>query len=88
MAAADLLNKAGHLVTLFEKDEKAGGLLRYGIPDFKLSKATIDRRLRLMIKEGLIIRTGVNIGKDIPAKEIINQFDAICIAIGAGHPRI
>ena len=62
MAASDLLNKAGHLVTLFEKDEKAGGLLRYGIPDFKLSKATIDRRLDLMIKEGLLIRTGINIG--------------------------
>ena len=83
MAAADLLNKAGHLVTLFEKDEKAGGLLRYGIPDFKLSKATIDRRLNLMIKEGLIIRTGINIGKDITGKELLEQFDAICIAIGA-----
>ena len=87
MAAADLLNKEGHLVTLFEKDEKAGGLLRYGIPDFKLSKATIDRRLALMIKEGLIIRTGINIGKDITGKELLEQFDAICIAIGATHPR-
>ncbi len=87
MAAADQLNKAGHLVTLYEKDEKAGGLLRFGIPDFKLSKATIDRRLRLMEKEGLIISTGINIGKDIPAYEIVNQFDALCIAIGAGQPR-
>ena len=87
MAAADLLNKAGHLVTLFEKDEKAGGLLRFGIPDFKLSKATVDRRLDLMIKEGVIIRTGINIGKDITGKEILEQFDAICIAIGATHPR-
>jgi glutamate synthase (NADPH/NADH) small chain len=87
MAAADLLNKTGHLVTLFEKDEKAGGLLRYGIPDFKLSKAVIDRRLDLMIKEGLIIRTGVNIGIDITGKELLDQFDAICIAIGATHPR-
>ncbi len=87
MAAADLLNKAGHTVTLFEKDEKAGGLLRYGIPDFKLSKATIDRRLDLMIQEGLIIRTGIQIGRDISAEEIVNQFDAICIAIGAGQPR-
>ncbi|MCU0473230.1 MAG: glutamate synthase subunit beta [Bacteroidales bacterium] len=87
MAAADLLNKSGHNVTLYEKDEKAGGLLRFGIPDFKLSKATIDRRLNLMIKEGLNIRTGINIGKDIPAKEIIDQYDAVCIAIGAGHPR-
>jgi glutamate synthase (NADPH/NADH) small chain len=86
LAAADLLNKSGHSVTLFEKDKKAGGLLRYGIPDFKLSKTTIDRRLDLMIKEGLIIRTEVNVGKDIPARELIENFDAICISIGAGHP--
>jgi glutamate synthase (NADPH) small chain len=87
MAAADLLNKAGHLVTMFEKDEKAGGLLRFGIPDFKLSKATVDRRLDLMTKEGVIIKTGVNIGKDISARELMEQFDAVCICIGAGHPR-
>ena len=87
MAAADLLNKAGHTVTLFEKDEKAGGLLRFGIPDFKLSKAVIDRRLNLMIAEGVVVKTGINIGKDISAREIVTQFDAICIAIGAGHPR-
>jgi glutamate synthase (NADPH) small chain len=87
MAAADLLNKAGHLVTLFEKDDKAGGLLRYGIPDFKLSKSIIDRRLNLMIQEGLVIKTGVTIGKDIPGKELAEQFDAICISIGASHPR-
>jgi glutamate synthase (NADPH/NADH) small chain len=74
-------------VTLFEKDEKAGGLLRYGIPDFKLSKATIDRRLNLMMQEGLIIRTEVNVGKDITGKELLEQFDAICVAIGATHPR-
>jgi len=87
LAAADLLNKSGHMVTIFEKDEKAGGLLRFGIPDFKLSKTTVDRRLDLMVKEGVIIRTGINIGKDIPGREILEQFDAICIAIGATHPR-
>ncbi len=87
MAAADLLNKTGHLVTLFEKDKKAGGLLRYGIPDFKLSKATIDRRLDLMMKEGLIVKTGINVGEDISGRELIEQFDAICIAMGATHPR-
>ncbi|HZL77042.1 MAG TPA: glutamate synthase subunit beta [Bacteroidales bacterium] len=87
MAAADLLNKSGHNVTLFEKDEKAGGLLRFGIPDFKLSKAIIDRRLDLMVKEGLVIQTGITIGKDISGKEIMDNFDAVCIAIGAGHPR-
>jgi glutamate synthase (NADPH/NADH) small chain len=87
MAAADLLNKAGHNVTLFEKDEKAGGLLRFGIPDFKLSKAIIDRRLDLMVKEGLVIRIGSHIGKNISVQEILDNFDAICVAIGAGHPR-
>jgi len=87
MAAADLLNQAGHLVTLFEKDDKAGGLLRYGIPDFKLSKSVIDRRIDLMIKEGLILKTGVAVGNDISARELVDQFDAVCIAIGAGHPR-
>jgi glutamate synthase (NADPH/NADH) small chain len=87
MAAADLLNKAGHTVTLFEKDEKVGGLLRYGIPDFKLSKVTIDRRIRLMTEEGLQIRTGTTIGKDITGIELLEQFDAICLAIGAAYPR-
>jgi glutamate synthase (NADPH) small chain len=87
MAAADLLNKTGHLVTLFEKDDKAGGLLRYGIPDFKLSKAIVERRFNLMVKEGLIIRTGTTVGKDISGKELLEQFDAICIAIGATQPR-
>jgi glutamate synthase (NADPH) small chain len=87
LAVADQLNKYGHLVTLFEKDEKAGGLLRYGIPDFKLSKATIDRRLELMIKEGLIVKSGVEVGKDISMTELNQQYDAVCIAIGASHPR-
>lgn len=87
LAAADLLNRAGHQVVLFEKDERAGGLLRFGIPDFKLSKAVIDRRLDIMIREGLEIRTGINIGRDIPLMEIINNHDAVCLAIGSGKPR-
>jgi glutamate synthase (NADPH) small chain len=87
MAAADLLNRSGHYVVMFEKDEKAGGLLRFGIPDFKLSKAVVERRLNLMMKEGVEIRTGVNIGKDITVNELLDNYDAICIAIGAGHPR-
>jgi glutamate synthase (NADPH/NADH) small chain len=86
LAAADLLNKKGHTVTLFEKDDKAGGLLRFGIPDFKLSKATIDRRLNLMINEGLIIKTGINAGIDIAAEKLLEMFDAICISIGSSHP--
>ena len=87
MAAADLLNKAGHEVTLFEKEARAGGLLRYGVPDFKLSKAVIDRRLELMVKEGVIIRTNMNIGIDISVQDIVNNYDAVCIAIGAVMPR-
>jgi glutamate synthase (NADPH/NADH) small chain len=87
MAAADQLNKAGHTVTLFEKDEKIGGLLRYGIPDFKLNKRTIDRRLDLMVAEGLKVKTGVYVGKDIKGKEIMKSFDAVCLAIGAMQPR-
>jgi len=87
LAVADLLNKAGHSVILFEKDEKPGGILRFGIPDFKLSKAIIDRRLNLMICEGLELRTGINIGKDIPFGTILNKYDAVCLAIGSGQPR-
>jgi glutamate synthase (NADPH/NADH) small chain len=87
MAAADQLNKAGHTVTLFEKDEKIGGLLRYGIPDFKLNKRTIDRRLEIMEAEGLQVKTGVEIGKDIPGKKIMKDYDAVCLAIGAMQPR-
>lgn len=87
LAAADLLNKSGHSVTVFERDEKAGGLMRFGIPDFKLSKAIIDRRIDLMIKEGLTIKTSTQIGRDISAGELVNNFDAVCIAIGSGQPR-
>jgi glutamate synthase (NADPH/NADH) small chain len=87
MAAADQLNKAGHTVTLIEKDEKIGGLLRYGIPDFKLNKRTIDRRLDLMEAEGLNVMTGMEVGKDISGKEIMQKYDAVCLAIGAMKPR-
>jgi glutamate synthase (NADPH) small chain len=87
MAAADLLNKSGHEVTLFEKNEKAGGLLRYGIPDFKLSKATIDRRLNLMIAEGLQVKCSTEIGKDISGKVLLSMFDAVCLATGSMFPR-
>lgn len=87
MAAADLLNKSGHEVTLFEKNSKPGGLLRYGIPDFKLSKSTIDRRINLMVKEGLIVKCSTEVGKDISGSEVLNSYDAVCIASGALHPR-
>ena len=87
MAAADQLNKAGHTVTLFEKDDKVGGLLRYGIPDFKLNKRTIDRRIEIMMTEGLEVRTGVDVGVDITARELVESHDAVCVAIGAMQPR-
>jgi glutamate synthase (NADPH/NADH) small chain len=87
LACADLLNKWGHTVTLFEKDEAIGGLLRFGIPDFKLSKMVIDRRLEILIAEGLIIKTKTNIGVDIKGKDLMKNFDAICIAIGSMKPR-
>lgn len=87
MACADLLNKWGHSVTLFEKDEAIGGLLRFGIPDFKLNKGVIDRRVEVLEAEGLIIKTGVNVGVDISTDQLLNEFDAVCIAIGAMKPR-
>lgn len=87
MACADLLNKAGHTVTLFEKDDAVGGLLRYGIPDFKLNKIFVDRRVNLMIDEGLIVRTNTEVGKDITGEEIMKEFDAVCLAVGAMLPR-
>ena len=87
LAAAQQLNRKGHHVTVFEKDNGLGGLLRYGIPNFKLNKNIIDRRLALLIEEGIEFRTNTEIGKDIAGKEIMNDYDAVCIAVGAGHPR-
>ena len=87
LAAADQLNQAGHEVTLFEKDAKVGGLLRYGIPDFKLEKWVIDRRVKLMEEEGVIFATNTEIGKNIKAENILANFDAVVFSTGAGQPR-
>jgi glutamate synthase (NADPH) small chain len=87
MACADLLNKWGHTVVLFEKDDAIGGLLRYGIPDFKLNKRVIDRRLEVMAAEGLIYKTNTHVGIDIKGSEILKEFDAVCLTIGAMKPR-
>ncbi len=87
LACADLLNKWGHEVTLFEKDDAVGGLLRYGIPDFKLNKVFVDRRVDLLKEEGLIVKTKVEVGKDISSDEILSSFDAVCLAVGAMKPR-
>ncbi len=87
LAAADQLNQAGHEVTIFEKDNKAGGLLRYGIPDFKLEKWTIDRRIEVMQEEGVIFSTGTDVGFNIKADNILQNYDAVVLAVGAQHPR-
>jgi glutamate synthase (NADPH/NADH) small chain len=87
LACADSLNKAGHTVTLFEAADKVGGYLRYGIPDFKLDKCVVDRRVNIMLEEGLIIKTGVDVGSDVAVDELMVDFDAVCIAIGARKPR-
>ncbi|HTO52126.1 MAG TPA: glutamate synthase subunit beta [Myxococcota bacterium] len=87
LAAAAQLNRAGHSVTLFEKKDRVGGLLRYGIPDFKLEKWTIDRRVELMIAEGVEIRTGVHVGRDVSGPELLREFDAVLLAGGAESPR-
>jgi glutamate synthase (NADPH/NADH) small chain len=87
LSAADLLNKAGHSVTVFEKNEAVGGLLRFGIPDFKLAKNIIDRRIDLFREEGIQFRTGTKAGKDVSPDELIRDFDAILLAMGAELPR-
>jgi len=87
LAAAQQLNRKGHNVTIFEKDNSLGGLLRYGIPNFKLNKNVIDRRLDQLLEEGIEFKPNTEVGKDITGKQIMKDFDAVCIAIGAGHPR-
>ncbi|MFC1596115.1 glutamate synthase subunit beta [Candidatus Margulisiibacteriota bacterium] len=87
LACADQLNKMGHSVVIFEKDAKAGGLLRYGIPDFKLDKNIIDRRLNIYRKEGIEIQTNTIVGQDISADYLKKSFDAVCLTTGAGQPR-
>ena len=85
LGAADQLNHAGHLVTVFEKSDRIGGLLRYGIPEFKLEKKVLDRRLAIMKSEGVVFRTNANIGGGVPARSLLRDFDAIVLAGGAGH---
>ena len=87
LAAAQQLNRAGHHVELFEKADRVGGLLRYGIPDFKMEKQVLDRRLEQMASEGVIFRTGAHIGGNVPAADLREQFDAVLLCGGAEHPR-
>lgn len=86
LAAADQLNQAGHLVTVFERDSRIGGLLRYGIPDFKLEKWVVERRIQLMEEEGVSFRTGVHVGRDAALEEF-GKFDAVVLCGGATKPR-
>ena len=87
MAAAQQLNRAGHIVTLFEKNEVPGGLMALGIPDFKMEKHLITRRVEQMEAEGIEIRCGVHIGVDVEAKELTAEYDAVLIATGSEKPR-
>src|SRR6185437_11736897 len=83
LAAAQQLNRAGHLVTVLEKEDRIGGLLRYGIPDFKMEKWVVDRRLEQLREEGVEFRTRVHIGSDMPAEDLLRNYDAVLLAIGA-----
>ena len=87
LSLADQLNKAGHLVVVFEKADKIGGKLRYGIPDFKLEKWVLDRRIEILKREGIVFNTGVYVGKGLKAEYLKKEFDAICLATGCGVPR-
>jgi glutamate synthase (NADPH) small chain len=87
LAAAVQLNKAGHNVTVFERADQIGGLVRYGIPDFKLEKSIIDRRLEVMAAEGIVFKTNVNVGVDLKTEKLLADFDAICLTGGSTIPR-
>ena len=87
LAAADQLNRAGHSVTVFEKADRIGGLLRYGIPEFKMQKRFLDRRLKVMEAEGVVFRPGVNVGVDVTADRLRRDYEAVLLAGGAERPR-
>ena len=87
LAAAAQLSKAGHAVTVYERDDRPGGLLRYGIPDFKLEKWVVDRRIEMMEKDGVVFKCNTEIGKDIAADELVRTNDAVVLAGGSTIPR-
>ncbi len=87
LACADQLNRRGHNVTVFERSDRIGGLMMYGIPNMKLEKSIVDRRIGIMKEEGIVFKTGVNVGKDISFKELKEDFDRIVLACGASNPR-
>ena len=87
LSCADQLNSAGHRVVVFERDDAIGGILRYGIPEFKLEKKIIQRRVKILEKEGVKFKTKINIGIDYKAKQLVEEFDAVCVACGSRTPR-
>jgi glutamate synthase (NADPH/NADH) small chain len=87
LACAQQLARAGHSVTVFERADRIGGLLRYGIPDFKMEKRFLDRRIDQMEAEGVVFKAGVNVGFDITAQQLLSEFDAVCLCGGATQPR-
>jgi glutamate synthase (NADPH/NADH) small chain len=87
MAAAQQLRRAGHRVVLFERDEAAGGLIRFGVPDFKIEKTVVERRVRQLVEEGVELRCGVDVGRDIAVCELREEFDAVVLATGSRVPR-
>ncbi|HEX3776349.1 MAG TPA: glutamate synthase subunit beta, partial [Polyangiaceae bacterium] len=87
MAAAQQLARAGHDVTLFERDDRIGGLLTYGIPDFKMEKSLVERRIGQMTTEGVVFKTSVDVGTDVTAEDLKKNFDAVILAIGSRKPR-
>ncbi len=87
LAAAQQLRRQGHTVVVFERDSRIGGILRYGIPDFKLEKTVLDRRIEQMKAEGIIFETNADIGEDLSARYIRQKYDAILLTMGAGEPR-
>jgi len=87
LAAAQQLNRVGHSVTVFEKSDRVGGLLMYGIPDFKLDKAIVNRRVKLLEQEGVEFRTNIDVGVDLSSDDLLTNFNAVCLAIGSRTPR-
>lgn len=87
LAAAHQLNKAGYQVTVYERNDRVGGLLQYGIPTMKLNKKVIERRINLMAEEGITFNCGINVGVDVTGQFLLQTFDGICLALGATWPR-
>lgn len=87
LAVADQLNKRGHSVTVYERSDRVGGLLMYGIPNMKLEKHIVDRKIKVMEAEGIVFKTGVDVGKDIKAEKLLKEYDRVVLACGASNPR-